>query len=127
MLERMQILKCNDCGVVLEVLDGGECEVACCGKTLNVLEERTADVGKEKHVPVCEQTSQGLTVKVGSVPHPMEQNHYIEWIEVVADGKVSRQFLKPGDAPEATFPIKPGKLSVREHCNLHGLWTGQHQ
>lgn len=84
--------------------------------------ENTVDAAKEKHVPVVEKTSDGVKVKVGSVTHPMEEKHYIEWIEVIADGKAYRQFLKPGEAPEAVFCIEGGALTVREYCNLHGLW-----
>ncbi len=80
------------------------------------------DAAKEKHVPVIEKTAAGVRVKVGNVVHPMEEKHYIEWIEIIADGRAYRQFLKPGDAPEAVFDIKANKIEAREHCNLHGLW-----
>jgi superoxide reductase len=80
------------------------------------------DAAKEKHVPVIEKTASGVTVKIGSAPHPMEEKHYIEWIEIIADGKAYRQFLKPGDVPEATFAIQATKIEAREHCNIHGLW-----
>jgi superoxide reductase len=84
--------------------------------------ENTVDAAREKHMPVIEKTSTGVKVKVGSVAHPMVEEHYIEWIEIIADGKAYRQFLKPGVAPEATFPIQVNALSAREYCNLHGLW-----
>jgi len=82
-------------------------------------------VGKEKHVPVIEKIAGGIKVKVGSVPHPMEEKHYIEWIEVIADGKAYRQFLKPGEAPEAIFKIEAKTITAREYCNVHGLWEGR--
>jgi superoxide reductase len=83
------------------------------------------DAAKEKHVPVVEKTAEGIKVKVGSVAHPMEEKHYIEWIEIIADGKAYRQFLKPGDAPAATFNIAAEQVTAREYCNLHGLWKGE--
>jgi len=89
---------------------------------MELLKEQTADVGKEKHVPVIEKTDSGVEVKIGSIPHPMEEKHYIEWIEIIADGKVYREFLNPGDKPEAEFEIKAEKLEVREYCNIHRLW-----
>ena len=91
---------------------------------MTLLEEQTADATKEKHVPVIEKVEGGVKVKVGSVPHPMVDNHYIEWIEIIADGKAYRQFLEPGDEPEATFCVDAEEITAREHCNLHGLWKG---
>ena len=87
--------------------------------------ENTVDAAKEKHVPVIENISGGVTVKVGSVAHPMEEKHSIEWIEIIADGKAYRQFLNPGDKPQATFQIEAEKIRAREYCNLHGLWSGE--
>jgi superoxide reductase len=89
---------------------------------MKLLVEGSVDAAQEKHVPVVEKTATGVKVKVGSVPHPMEEKHYIEWIEVIADGRAYRQFLKPGDVPEATFNIEAGQVTAREYCNLHGLW-----
>ncbi len=122
MTARLQIYKCEVCGNIVEVLHEGAGELVCCGEPMKLLVENTVDASKEKHVPVIEKTASGVTVKVGSVPHPMEEKHYIEWIEIIADGKAYRQFLKPGDAPEAVFVIKANKIEAREHCNLHGLW-----
>jgi superoxide reductase len=99
-----------------------EGEPSCCGKPMKLMAENTVDAAKEKHVPVIEKVDGGFKVKVGSVPHPMEEKHWIVLVEVMADGKVYRQYLKPGDAPEATFPIKADKVTAREYCNLHGLW-----
>ncbi len=122
MTELKQIYKCNICGNIVEVLHTGVGELVCCGQPMELLKEKTEDVGLEKHVPVIEKTDTGIKVKIGSVPHPMEQNHYIEWVEIIADGGVCRKFLKPGDMPEAEFEIKAEKIEAREYCNVHGLW-----
>lgn len=125
MAEILQVYKCLTCGNIVEVLHGGPGELVCCGKPMKLFKENTVDAAKEKHVPVLEKTDKGITVKVGAVPHPMTPEHFIEWIELVVDGKAYRQFLKPGDAPEAFFPVVAGKVSAREWCNLHGLWKGE--
>lgn len=119
-----QIYKCNICGNIVEVLHAGAGELVCCGQPMELLAEKTKDVGQEKHVPVIEKTANGIKVKIGSVPHPMEENHYIEFIEILADGRVYRKFLKPGDKPEAEFQIKANRIQAREYCNIHGLWKG---
>lgn len=122
MTELNQIYKCNICGNIVEVLHAGVGELVCCGQPMELLKEKTEDVGKEKHVPVIEKKSNGFKVKVGSIPHPMEEKHYIEFIEVIADNKTYRKFLKPGEKPEAEFSIKSGNIEAREYCNVHGLW-----
>ncbi|MFO7559010.1 MAG: desulfoferrodoxin [Desulfobacterales bacterium] len=122
MAERLEVYKCEACGNIVEVLHGGEGELVCCDSPMKLLTENTVDAAKEKHVPVIEKVSGGVKVTVGSVPHPMEDKHYIEWIEVIADGKAYRQFLKPGDKPEAVFKIEADKITAREYCNLHGQW-----
>lgn len=106
----------------MEVLHRGQGELVCCGQPMELLSEKTEDSGFEKHVPVIEKTEQGILVKVGSVPHPMEDAHYIEWIELIADGKSCRKFLKPGEKPEALFEVIAEKITAREYCNIHGLW-----
>ena len=125
MAERMQIYKCMVCGNIVEVLHAGAGELVCCGKPMEKLAAKTAEQGKEKHLPVIERTESGIEVKVGSVAHPMEEKHYIEWIEVSSDGKSSRQFLKPGDEPQASFAIQAGEVAAQEHCNVHGLWRSE--
>jgi superoxide reductase len=122
MTERLQVYKCEVCGNIVEVLHAGKGELVCCKQPMNLFVENTVDAAKEKHVPVVERTAHGIKVTVGSVPHPMEEKHYIEWIEIIADGKAYRQFLNPGDAPEATFNIAAQQVTAREYCNLHGLW-----
>jgi len=123
MAEKLQIYKCKICGNIVEVLHGGDGELVCCGQPMKNLAAKTADVGKEKHVPVIEKIAGGVKVKIGSVPHPMEEKHYIEWIEIIADGKAYRQFLKPGEAPEAIFKVEAKTITAREYCNVHGLWV----
>jgi len=122
MIERLQVYRCSECGNIVEVLTAGGGELVCCGKPMQNLTAKTADQGKEKHLPVIEKVEGGVKVKIGSVPHPMEDKHYIEWIEVISDGKAYRQFLKPGQMPEAVFQVASGNVRVREHCNIHGLW-----
>jgi superoxide reductase len=122
MAEQLEIYKCELCGNIIEVLHAGGGELVCCGQPMKLMTENTVDAAKEKHVPVIEKVEGGYLVKVGAVPHPMEEKHYIEWIELIADGKAYREFLKPGQAPEAFFCVKADKVSAREYCNLHGLW-----
>jgi superoxide reductase len=125
MAEKLQIYKCELCGNMVEVVHGGAGELVCCGQPMKQFVENTVDAAREKHVPVIEQAADGIKVKVGSVAHPMEEKHYIEWVEVIdAQGKAYRQFLEPGQAPEATFCVKGGAVTAREYCNIHGLWKG---
>lgn len=122
MAKRLEVYKCEKCGNIVEVLHGGVGELVCCGEPMELLEEHSVDEGKEKHVPVKEKAEHGTKVKVGSVPHPMEEAHHIAWIEVVAGGKAYREFLEAGQAPEATFCVEGPIEMVREYCNVHGLW-----
>jgi len=122
MSQHNEVYKCTVCGNIVEVVHAGAGELVCCGQPMALMAENAVDAAKEKHVPVVTQVADGYKVAVGSVAHPMEDKHWIEWIEITADGKVYRQDLKPGMAPEATFCIKADKVSAREYCNLHGLW-----
>jgi superoxide reductase len=122
MTKILEIFKCDVCGNIVEVLHQGAGELVCCGQPMILFTENTVDAAKEKHVPVVEKTADGFKVKVGDVAHPMEEKHYIEWIEIIADGKAYREFLNPGQAPEAEFCVKADKITVREYCNIHGLW-----
>jgi superoxide reductase len=124
MTKRLQVYKCEICGHIIEIIHEGAGQLVCCNQPMKLYEENTVEASKEKHIPVVEKIEGGFKVKVGSIPHPMEEKHYIEWIEVIADGKAYRQFLKPGDAPEATFMIDASVITAREYCNLHGLWKG---
>ncbi|MHC4644540.1 MAG: desulfoferrodoxin [Planctomycetota bacterium] len=125
MAAKLEIYKCMACGNIVEVLHGGAGTLVCCDESMKKMTENTVDAAKEKHVPVIEKTDGGFKVKIGSVAHPMEGKHYIEWIELLADGKAYRQFLEPGMAPEAVFDIQAQSVSAREYCNLHGLWKGE--
>ncbi len=122
MTKLLEVYKCEVCGNMVEMVHAGQGQLVCCGQPMKLMEENTVDAAKEKHVPVVEKIDGGFKVKVGSVAHPMEEKHYIEWIEIIADGKAYRQFLKPGQAPEATFMIDAQEVTAREYCNLHGLW-----
>jgi superoxide reductase len=122
MTNKLEIYKCEVCGNMVEVIHEGKGELVCCGQPMKLFKENTTDASLEKHVPVIEKTAGGIKVSVGSVAHPMEEKHYIEWIELIADGAAFRKFLKPGDKPEAFFEIKSDKVIAREYCNLHGLW-----
>ncbi|MBL7153966.1 MAG: desulfoferrodoxin [Phycisphaerae bacterium] len=124
MAEKLQIYRCNACGNIVEVLHAGSGTLVCCGQSMQKLDAQTADATTEKHVPVVEKTDGSVKVKVGSIPHPMEEKHYIEWIEILADGRTCRRFLAPGDAPEAVFEIDAESVAAREYCNVHGLWKG---
>ncbi|MHB0935635.1 MAG: desulfoferrodoxin [Armatimonadota bacterium] len=119
-----QVYVCRECGNMVEVLRVGGGELVCCGEPMELLQENTVDAAREKHVPVIEKTETGYRVSVGSVAHPMEEKHYIEWIELLADGQIYRKYLQPGDAPVAEFVVTAAQVSAREHCNLHGLWKG---
>jgi superoxide reductase len=121
-MERLNVFKCSVCGNIVEVMFVGGGTLTCCGKPMVLLEPKTADSAKEKHVPVIEKIDGGYKVKVGSVPHPMEPNHYIQWIELVAGDVVQVAFLKPGAPAEAVFETGAASVTAREHCNIHGLW-----
>ncbi|MBM3311956.1 MAG: desulfoferrodoxin [Candidatus Aminicenantes bacterium] len=121
-IQRLQVYKCALCGNVVIVVHAGGGELVCCGQPMTRLVENTVDASKEKHVPVIEKTSDGYLVKVGAVAHPMEDKHFIEWIELAAGGKVYREFLTPGQAPEARFCVTAEAVTARAYCNLHGLW-----
>jgi len=125
MAKFLEVYKCEICGNIVEVLHAGAAPLVCCNQNMKLMEENTVDAAREKHVPVIEKSADSITVKVGSVPHPMEEKHYIEWVELIADGKVYRQFLKPGEKPEAVFPIAAVQVVAREYCNLHGHWKAE--
>ncbi|MEA3278991.1 MAG: desulfoferrodoxin [Thermodesulfobacteriota bacterium] len=124
MAEKLEVYKCDICGNIVEVLHGGKGELVCCGQPMNLIKANTVDAAKEKHVPVSEKIPWGVKVKIGDVEHPMEEKHFIEWIEIIADGKAYRQFLEPGQAPEAFFSVEADEISARAYCNIHGLWKG---
>ena len=122
MAKRLEVYKCGVCGNIVEVLHAGKGNLVCCGKPMNLLVENTVDAAKEKHVPVIEKIDGGVKVKVGEVAHPMEEKHWIEWVEIIADGKTYRQYLNPGEVPEVIFNVTADQITAREYCNIHGLW-----
>lgn len=122
MTKKLQIYKCEICGNIVEMLHEGMGDLVCCGENMKLFVENTVDAAKEKHVPVIEKIDGGFRIRVGSVNHPMEEKHYIEWIQILYDGKTCRVFLKPGEKPEAVFMTDADHIVAREYCNLHGLW-----
>jgi len=126
MAKRGEIYKCDICGNIVEAIHEGGGDLVCCGQPMTLMQEKSEEEGlTEKHVPVIEKSAKGILVKIGSVTHPMEEAHYIEWIRVEAkDGRVCRHYLKPNDKPEAEFPIQLEEAAaVHEYCNLHRLWV----
>lgn len=126
MTEKNQIYKCEICGNIIEILHEGSNSLVCCGQQMILLKENIVDASLEKHVPVIEPKEGKIIVKVGSIEHPMLEEHYIEFIELIADNISYKKFLKSGEKPEAEFCINsnvdPANIIAREHCNLHGLW-----
>lgn len=122
-MEKLSVFKCAKCGNIVEVMHVGGGQLVCCGEPMKQLKENTTDAATEKHVPVLD----GKTVKVGSVAHPMAEDHYIEWIEVIRNGgeRVARCFLKPGEEPSAEFKCAEPGVVMREYCNKHGLWKAE--
>ena len=126
MAEINEIYKCSVCGNVVEVTFGSAGQLVCCGKPMELMAEKTQDEGNEKHVPVAENVEGNqFRIKVGAEPHPMEEAHYIQWIEVLKDDGLIRKHLKPGDAPEKEFAIQRSPVKLRCFCNIHGLWAAE--
>lgn len=123
MTKMLEIYKCGVCGHITMVVKSSDGILVCHGQPMILQAEKTDDAGKEKHVPVVEKTATGIRVKVGSVPHPMEEKHYIQWIEVISGDNLFVRGLKPGQKPEAEFPVGNAPVKVRAYCNVHGLWT----
>jgi superoxide reductase len=122
MRQRLEIYRCEVCGNIVEILHGGKGQLVCCGQPMVLYKENTVDAATEKHLPVVETVVEGVKVRVGSVPHPMEESHYIQWIEIIDGDRLYREFLKPGGQPEAVFKAPGAGVTAREYCNLHGLW-----
>lgn len=126
MTQLRQIYKCEVCGNVIEINHEGAEALICCGQPMNLLEAKSQDAGNEKHVPVIEKTSNGVLVKVGDVEHPMEEKHYIKFIEVHTKDKVLRAELKPGMKPQAEFNVSiDDVIEAREYCTVHNLWKSK--
>ncbi|NOY60772.1 MAG: desulfoferrodoxin [Calditrichaeota bacterium] len=124
-MEKMHVYKCAICGNMVEVLHVGGGTLTCCGQAMDLIEENAQDAAVEKHVPVVEKSDGKVKVTVGQVIHPMEEKHWIQWIEVITTAKILRKWLNPGDTPEAEFDVDEAVVKVREHCNLHGLWIAK--
>ena len=122
MAEMNGIYKCGVCGNIVQLIESGGGDLSCCGELMSHMKENSVDAAQEKHVPVIEKTDTGYKVSVGSTLHPMQDDHFIGWIELVADGVSFRKYLKPGDEPVAEFCISASEVSAREYCNLHGVW-----
>lgn len=125
MTPKNDVYRCRVCDNVIEILKSGEGKLVCCNAPMELLKHRSEGTGEEKHVPVLEKIGSGFKVIVGKIPHPMEENHCIDWIEILADGEIYRQSLKPGENPQAEFSLDPetvNQISVRSYCNIHGLW-----
>ena len=122
MTQKFQVYRCMSCGNMIEVIRAGAGELVCCGQPMQHQAENTTDAATEKHVPVVAPTETGVKAVVGSVPHPMEEKHFIEWIQLIEGDKSYREFLAPGQDPSAAFCVEKGGAVVREYCNLHGLW-----
>ena len=126
MTKRNEVYKCALCGNIVTVSHEAGGKLVCCGQEMELMPVKTADQTLEKHVPVIEKTADGIKVTVGSTPHPMMDNHYIEWIEVLKGDVVMRKYLKPGEAPSAEFPMEfSDEIIAREYCNIHGLWANR--
>ncbi len=123
MAKQFEVYKCEVCGNIVELIHVGGGTLVCCGQPMKLQVENTVDASKEKHVPVITKIDGGYKVSVGSVAHPMEEKHYIEWIELIADGQRYRKYLSPSQTPEAVFQVEANQVTAREYCNIHGLWT----
>ena len=120
-----QIYKCNICGNIVEVVHNGVGQLVCCGKPMEKMEAKTEDQGKEKHLPIIKKDKKEYQIKVGEIPHPMEKDHYIEWIEIAGEQGSCKKFLKAEDSPEAKFAADELKIKARIFCNIHGLWKNK--
>lgn len=123
--KKLELYKCNVCGNIVEVMHAGAQALVCCGQPMELLDENTKDAATEKHVPVIEKIEGGYKVTVGSVAHPMAEEHYIEWIELIAGDEVLTAYLAPGQAPEAVFKTDAQSVTAREYCNVHGHWSSK--
>lgn len=129
MTKKRNIIRCTQCGTIMEVLSEGQQPTCCAAEpqapAFEVLTENTTDAAREKHVPVVEKIEGGWRVSVGSVEHPMQEGHYIQWIELLTERDVMRHELLPGEKPEAIFLTTAEHVVAREYCNLHGLWKAE--
>ena len=114
---------CEKCGNIVEMVNASGVTPHCCGQKMSVLEAGVVEASREKHIPEVEVLDGRVNVVVGSVLHPMAEEHSILWIELVSDKGVQRKYLNPGEAPAASFLLKDEKpIEVYAYCNIHGLW-----
>jgi superoxide reductase len=125
MTKMFEVYKCEVCGNITKVVHNSGGLLVCCGKPMILQQEKTADQGKEKHVPIIEKSEKGIMVRVGSIPHPMEEKHYLEWVEVRDGENVYIRGFKPGEKPETEFCCADTDVKARAYCNVHGLWTNK--
>lgn len=125
MTQRFQVYRCEVCGNMVKVVSVGRGTLVCCGQPMKLLDEKLQNSGKEKHAPVIERTTQGIRVVIGATPHPMEDRHFIEWIEVRSGPICMVRALKPGEKPEAEFSLHDPVVKVRAYCTVHGIWANQ--
>ena len=123
MTELNQVYKCEICGNIVEIIHAGMGQLVCCGQPMRLLKEETKEQLKEKHLPVIKFNEKGIEIEIGKVLHPMEENHFIEWIEISTEKGTSKKFLNPGEKPRAQFFVKSNKIKARAYCNVHGLWA----
>jgi len=122
--KKKQIFRCPICGNIVEVVNVGGGTLVCCGQPMELLKEKSSDEGMEKHVPVVSIDGDKVLVKIGSVPHPMTEEHFIQWVECIVNGDSYFKKLHPNDVPEVEFEIEGdlSNITVRLYCNIHGLW-----
>lgn len=120
-----EIYKCEVCGNIVGILTVGGGELICCQKPMLLQKENSIDTTTEKHIPIIERIDDKIIITVGEISHPMEDAHYIKWIEIIADKKVYRQNLKPSDKPKIEFYLSAKNITARAYCNLHGLWKSK--
>ncbi len=126
MTEKDQIYRCNQCGNIVEVVHLGTGKLVCCNNQMELLKPQK-DVGPEKHIPLIQEHETSYKISIGKIPHPMEDNHCIEWVELITPQKIYRKFFQPGDKPVAEFQIvdKPEKVKARQYCSIHGIWVSE--
>ncbi|MBP2034123.1 superoxide reductase [Clostridium algifaecis] len=122
MTQLNEIYKCDLCGNIVEVVHSSGGQLVCCGQPMTLQTENTVEASKEKHIPVIEKLKDEILIKVGSTEHPMDEKHYIEWIEIQTPKNIYRKYLKPGEKPEAVFKTNDDIICARAYCNIHGLW-----
>lgn len=126
-----EIYHCSICGNIISVFHDGPGVLSCCDQTMSLLKSNTIEASLEKHIPVFQKTKKGFKIQVGSIPHPMEEKHFIEWLEFAIEDKIIRKQFRPGEKAELIIECQNYNLDnckkdnpkwIRAYCNLHGLW-----